>query len=255
MQALRGRVELRDLSFRYTPEGPAALRDISLDIPAGSSLGIIGKPGSGKTTLASLLFHLYPVERGRLFIDGRDINDIQPARLRSSIAYVPQDSFLFSDTVGANVAFSLPGSEGLEEEREVIEAAELAAVKKDIDGFSEGFRTRIGERGVMLSGGQKQRVAIARALMVRKERAILVLDDALSSVDAATEAEIMRNLRAVMRGMTTIIIAHRISTVKECDAILVLEGGRIAEAGTHRGLADKGGFYRKLWDLQRMKGV
>jgi ATP-binding cassette subfamily B multidrug efflux pump len=252
---LGGSIEFRRCSFSYAPGAPEALRDIALAVPAGTSLGILGKPGSGKTTLVSLLFHLYPVERGRLFIDGRDINDIAPERLRRSIAYVPQDSFLFSDTVAANIGFALAGGGGREDEREVALAAELAAVKKDIDGFSEGFRTRIGERGVMLSGGQKQRVAIARALAARHERAILVLDDALSSVDAATEAAIMRNLRAVMTGRTTIIIAHRISTVRECDAVIVLEGGTIAEAGTHRTLADAGGFYAKLWDLQRMKGV
>jgi ATP-binding cassette subfamily B protein len=250
VQALRGRIEFRDLSFRYTPEGPEVLKNISLDLPAGSSLGIIGKPGSGKTTLASLLFHLYPVERGQMFLDGSDINDLPLSRLRSSIAYVPQDSFLFSDTVAANIAFACDGAEDMVLAG-VEEAAKLAVVHREISAFTKGYATRIGERGVMLSGGQKQRVAIARALMARDRAGILVLDDALSSIDAATEAEILFNLRAVAAGMTSLVIAHRISTVRQCDTVIVLENGRIAEAGTHDRLARESNFYGRLWELQR----
>ena len=251
---LRGATEFRDLSFRYEKDGPDALRSISLMIPAGSSLGIIGRPGSGKTTLASLLFHLYPVERGRLFIDGHDINDLPLSRLRRSIAYVPQDSFLFSDTIAANIACQEETVQaGLRPD--VEEAAKLAAIHRDIQKFTNGYSTRIGERGVMLSGGQKQRVAIARALMAGNGAGMLVLDDALSAVDAATEAEIMSNIRPIIKNKTTIIIAHRISTVRQCDAIIVLENGRIAEQGTHDELVSRGGFYGTLWELQRLKGL
>jgi ATP-binding cassette, subfamily B, multidrug efflux pump len=256
VQALRGHIEFRGLSFSYGMSASPALRDITLTVPAGSSLGIIGKPGSGKTTLASLLFRLYPVERGRLFVDGCDINDMPASRLRRSIAYVPQDSFLFSDTIAANIAFSFTdGADAVAMRRAIEEAAALAVIRKDIEGFTEKFNTRIGERGVMLSGGQKQRVAIARALAASEERGIVVLDDALSSIDAATEAEIIKNLRAAMKGRTAITIAHRISTVRQCDTIIVLDSGQIAEQGTHAELAAAGGFYSTLWELQRMKGA
>jgi len=247
---LRGRIEFRDLTFRYGNNGHDALRNISLVIPAGTSLGIIGKPGSGKTTLVSLLFHLYPVARNSLFIDGRDINDLPLPQLRRSIAYVPQDAFLFSDTVAANIGFAC-GAEGVS--AAVEEAAKLAAIHRDIQKFTNGYDTMIGERGVMLSGGQKQRVAIARALMAGSGVSMLVLDDALSAVDAATEAEILSNIRTVIKSKTSIIIAHRISTVRQCDTIIVLDNGRIAEQGTHRELVKRGGFYGTLWELQRLK--
>jgi ATP-binding cassette subfamily B protein len=252
---LKGRIEFRDLTFRYAEGSPDVLANINLVVPAGSSLGIIGKPGSGKTTLASLLFHLYPVERSRLFIDGKDINDLPLAAVRSAIAYVPQDSFLFSDTIAANIAFAcrdaaVPG--GLRQQA-AEGAAKLAAIHRDIMKFTDGYNTRIGERGVMLSGGQKQRVAIARALMA-EGACICVLDDALSAVDVATEAEILANIGVVIANRTSIIIAHRISTVRRCDAVIVLENGRIAEQGTHDELVKRGGFYSTLWELQRMKG-
>jgi ATP-binding cassette subfamily B protein len=246
-----GRIEFRLLTFHYAEKKAAALRDITLDIPEGSSLGIIGKPGSGKTTLASLLFHLYPLEKGCVFVDGRDINELPLDTLRQTIAYVPQDSFLFSDTIAANIAF------GLDEaplRREAIEeAARLAAVHRDIANFTEGYETRIGERGVMLSGGQKQRLAIARALLAQAA-SILILDDALSAVDTATEAEILANIRPIIRRKTTLMIAHRISTIRQCDTIIVLDNGRITERGTHDELAAGGGFYATLFELQRMKG-
>jgi ATP-binding cassette, subfamily B, multidrug efflux pump len=251
-EPLRGNIEFRDLSFRYAPDSGAMLKNISLTIPAGSSVGIIGKPGAGKTTLVSLLFHLYPVETGRLFIDGRDINDIPLARLRRSISYVPQDSFLFSGSILENIAFAL--EKDYDASRLTIEAAAAAAgIHGDIMEFPHGYDTLIGERGIMLSGGQKQRVAIARALMVA-DAPILILDDALSAVDVVTESAILKNLHSVIALKTSFIIAHRISTVKQCDTIIVLDGGHISEAGTHDELVDKGGFYATLWKLQRLRG-
>jgi ATP-binding cassette subfamily B multidrug efflux pump len=248
---LAGSIEFRGCTFRYATGAPAALKEIGLSIPAGSSLGIIGRPGSGKTTLLSLLFHQYPIERGRLMIDGSDINDIPLEILRQSIAYVPQDSFLFSDTIAANIGFAAD-QEAVSQEA-VEHAAKLADVHRDIMEFPKGYATRIGERGVMLSGGQKQRLAIARALMADHAN-ILLLDDALSSVDAVTEAQILRNIRTIIRQKTSIIIAHRISTIRQCDSIIVLDCGAVIEQGTHDELAKRNGFYQKLYDLQRIKG-
>ncbi|MBN1131026.1 MAG: ABC transporter ATP-binding protein [Chitinispirillaceae bacterium] len=249
---IHGTLEFRNCTFRYGPELTAVLRDISLTVPAGSSLGIIGRPGSGKSTLLSLLFHQYPLDRGMLFIDGRDINDLPLETLRGSIAYVPQDSFLFSDTIASNIGFS---AEAAKATRPAIEqAAALADIQRDISTFPLGYETRIGERGVTLSGGQKQRVAIARALMAESAR-ILLLDDALSSVDAGTEEKILSNIRPVLRGITSILIAHRISTIKRCDHIVVIDEGTIIEQGDHERLVAANGFYRKLYDLQRIKGL
>jgi ATP-binding cassette, subfamily B, multidrug efflux pump len=248
---LAGDVEFKGCSFEYAKEGKKALNNVTLSLPKGSSLGIIGKPGSGKTTLLSLLFHQYPIDRGTLFIDGRDLSDIPLNLLRRSIAYVPQDSFLFSDTIAANIAFA---AEQESVPREAIErVAKLADVHRDIIDFPLGYETRIGERGVTLSGGQKQRLAIARALMADQAN-ILLLDDALSSVDAVTEAQILRNIRAIIKQKTSIIVAHRISTIRQCDMIIVLDGGAIIEQGAHEELVGRNGFYRKLYDLQRFKG-
>jgi ATP-binding cassette subfamily B protein len=244
---LAGAVTLRDCTFSYSRGGPEALRRVSLDIPAGSSVGIVGRPGSGKTTLASLLFHLYPVERGTIMVDGIDINDIPLGRLRGSISYVPQDSFLFSETILHNICFGIDHPD-----RDRCEAAaKLAAIHDDILGFPGGYDTRIGERGVTLSGGQKQRVALARALLT--DAPVLILDDALSAVDAATEHRILDALRPTLRARTAIIIAHRISTVQQCDTIIVLEDGRIVEQGTHDSLIRGSGLYQTLYRLQHLR--
>jgi ATP-binding cassette subfamily B multidrug efflux pump len=250
-EPLAGAIEFRNCSFSYEKGKKRALDGVTLSLSARSSLGIIGRPGSGKTTLLSLLFHQYTIDRGTVFIDARDVNDIPLGILRRSIAYVPQDSFLFSDTIAANIGFA---TEQETLPREAVErVAMLADVHRDIVKFPQEYETRIGERGVTLSGGQKQRLAIARALMV--ERAgILLLDDALSSVDAVTEAQILRNIRTIIRQRTAIIVAHRISTIRQCDIIVVLDGGAIVEQGSHDELVGRNGFYRKLYDLQRLKG-
>ena len=256
---LSGAIAIQNCTFRYSPSGTDVLSSIALNIPAGSSLGIVGKPGSGKTTLASLLFHLYPVERGRIMIDRIDINDISLKQLRGSISYVPQDSFLFSETILHNICFGIDHDDRARAEA----AAKLAAIHDDIMNFPDGYDTRIGERGVTLSGGQKQRVALARALLT--DAPILILDDALSAVDAATEKQVLDALRtklhtasgasigAAARAKTALIIAHRISTVRECDQIIVLENGRIAEQGTHGALIGNSGLYSTLYRLQHLQ--
>jgi ATP-binding cassette, subfamily B, multidrug efflux pump len=243
---IRGEITFRKLSFRYSEGGRDVLQDISLTIPAGGSLGVIGRPGAGKTTLISLLFHLFPIERGRLFIDGQDINDVPLATMRRSIGYVPQDSFLFSDTIENNIAFGLNHSPDAQSIRKV---SSVAALDKDVSLFPDGYSTVIGERGVTLSGGQKQRLSIARAIALAP--AILIFDDALSSIDAATEREILTALASETKGRTSIVIAHRISTVRACDSIIVLDSGRIAEQGKHEELVSRGGWYAKLNELQK----
>jgi ATP-binding cassette subfamily B protein len=247
--AVKGHIVICDLTFRYDGSDRDVLRSINLDIPAGSSLGIIGKPGAGKTTLVSLLFHLFPVKRGSVFIDDIDVNDMPLEALRKSIGYVPQDSFLFSDTIDNNIAFGVNDQSA--GEAAILRAARIAAVDKDISLFPAGYATVIGERGITLSGGQKQRLSIARAIVLQPS--ILILDDALSSVDAGTEREILTALKDELRGRTSLVIAHRISTVRWCDSIIVLDNGMITEHGAHDELVAGGSFYSRLHALQSLR--
>lgn len=240
---LQGEIEFRHVSFSYT-EGREILHDINIHVPAGSSLAIVGPTGSGKSSLVNLLPRMFDATQGQVLIDGVDVRKLPLALLRLKIGYVPQETFLFSVPLAENIGF---GVEELSAERiqEVMQNAQLA---KDVEDFPEGTLTMIGERGVTLSGGQKQRTSLARA--IAKEPAILVLDDAMSSVDTRTEAEILRQLQQVMQERTTIIISHRCSTVKNLDHIVVLDEGRIVEKGTHETLLHTGGLYAEMYRRQ-----
>jgi len=241
VSALRGEIEFRDLSFRYSgSERAAALENVNLRVPAGSVLGVVGPVGSGKTTLASLIPRLYEVEDGMVFLDGIDVNRLPLATLRSHIAMVPQDSFLFSMSLADNIAYGLEATEPAR----VAEAAQRAQLVKDVAELPHGFETVVGERGVMLSGGQRQRAALARALSLRP--GILILDDTLSSVDAETEAAIQSGLEEVFRERTVVVVASRVSTVRGADYIVVLDQGRIVEQGRHEELIGLGGLYTRL---------
>jgi ATP-binding cassette subfamily B protein len=245
---LRGEIELRDLTFRYPSfNRQPALRDLSLTVPAGTTLGIVGPVGSGKSTFASVIPRLFEVDDGCLFIDGVDVNQLELRTLRSNIAMVPQDSFLFSMSLAENIAYGLPEADP----KRVAEAVERAQLTKDLAELPHGLATVVGERGVMLSGGQRQRAALARALAL--DPSILILDDTLSSVDAATEQAIQRGLAEAFAGRTVICISHRISSVRDCDQIIVLEGGRISERGSHRELLLAGGFYARTARQQALE--
>ena len=242
---IRGEIEFQGLNFAYN--GVPVLHDINLRIPEGSSLAIVGPTGSGKTTLVSLIPRIYDAAPGTVRIDGQPVRDLPLESLRRQIGFVPQETFLFSETVRENIAF---GKEDATDE-EVYSAAEAANIAQDIEEFPERYRTLVGERGITLSGGQKQRTAIARAL-IRNPR-ILILDDALSSVDTHTEDKILNHLREVMQGRTTIFISHRVSTVRNADMIAVLHAGRIVELGTHDELLARNGYYSDLYNKQLLE--
>jgi ATP-binding cassette subfamily B protein len=262
---LRGEIEFRNLSFSYPVSTSASSRDdgdapagdghgrvpvlhnISLKVPAGSSLAIVGPTGSGKSTLVNLLPRIYDAPEGTVLIDGQSVRDYPLHVLRSNIGFVPQETFLFSETIRENIVFGAPDAapDG------VYRAAEAAHIRSEFDEFPAGFETMVGERGLTLSGGQKQRTAIARAIV--RDPAILILDDALASVDTYTEEKILDHLREIMLGRTTIFISHRISTIRHADQIAVLVKGRIAELGTHEELLNRRSFYASLYQKQQLE--
>jgi ATP-binding cassette, subfamily B, multidrug efflux pump len=243
--AVRGEIEFCHLNFSYN--NVPVLKDINLKISAGSSLAIVGPTGSGKTTLVSLLPRIYDTVPGSVLLDGRPIVEYPLETLRQNIGYVPQETFLFSDSIRENIAFGVENAS----DDEVRAAAEAANIATDIEGFTDGYETLVGERGITLSGGQKQRTAIARAI-IRNPR-ILVLDDALSSVDTYTEEKILEHLRQVMHGRTTIFISHRVSTIRNADRIAVLHEGRVVELGTHDELLSRNGYYTDLYNKQLLE--
>ena len=244
---VEGEVEFKNVTFRHAGAERSTLEGINLRIPKGTTVAIVGYTGAGKTTLVNLIPRLYDVTEGTLLIDGVDVRTIPLKTLRSNIGYVPQETFLFSDSIAENISYGT--DDGTEEH--VRDAAEVSQMTRDISDFPKGFQTMVGERGITLSGGQKQRTSIARAVM--RQPKILILDDALSSVDTYTEEEILHRLRAVMRGRTSLIISHRISTVKDADQIIVLHDRRIVEQGTHDELVARGGIYAELYRKQLLE--
>jgi ATP-binding cassette subfamily B protein len=241
----QGEIEFRGLNFEY--EGKPVLHSLNLRIPAGSSMAIVGPTGSGKSTLVSLIPRIYDAAPGMVLLDGRPIREFSLASLRSSIGFVPQETFLFSDRIRENIALGVESAT----DQEIYDAADAANIATDIEGFPDRYQTMVGERGITLSGGQKQRAAIARAL-IRNPR-ILILDDALSSVDTHTEDKILNHLREVMQGRTTIFISHRVSTVRNADSIAVLHDGKIVEIGTHDELLALNGYYSDLYNKQLLE--
>ena len=244
---IAGAIRFSKLDFRYREAGPEALSGLDLELPAGTTVGVVGRTGAGKSTLLALLPRLVDPPPGTLFLDGHDVREIPLARLRAAIACVPQEAFLFSASIAANVGFGRPDAT----RAEVETAVELAGLDVDLAGFPQGLETRVGERGVTLSGGQRQRVALARALL--RQPRILLLDDCLSALDATTEARVLGNLRRVLPGRTVFLVAHRISTVAAADLILVLDNGRIVDRGSHSELLARGGLYAELERLQRLE--
>ena len=247
LEQVKGEIEFKNLSFRYPDGEYDVLKDVSFRIEAGENVGLVGKTGCGKTTLVDLILRTYNVPDGTLFVDGHDVNTVTIHSLRSGCAYVPQDNYLFSDTITNNIAFAVDDYE----HGQIEEAARLANVDDSIQEFTKRYETMLGERGVTVSGGQKQRISIARALL--KDAPILILDDSVSAVDTDTERNILANLRQTRRGKTTILIAHRISTIQQMDKLLYLEDGQITAVGTHDTLYASCPGYRKMVDLQKLE--
>ena len=247
VQSLEGEIEFRDISFTHKGGTAPSLKNLSLHIRKGMTVAVVGFTGTGKSTLVNLIPRLYDVTEGSLLIDGNDIRTIPLSVLRSNIGYVPQETFLFSDTIAENIRYGVDGGTN----DDVYAAASISQIARDVSEFPKRFETMIGERGITLSGGQKQRTSIARAIMRRP--AILILDDALSAVDTYTEEEILKQLRVFMKDRTSIIISHRISTVKDADLIVVLDKGSIVERGTHGELVQKGGIYADLHEKQLLE--
>jgi ATP-binding cassette subfamily B protein len=245
--AARGAIEVRDLTFAFPGTTEPALRGVSFTVPAGSTVALVGRTGSGKSALLSLLPRLFDPPAGSVFLDGHDVRTLDLGWLRAQVAAVPQDPFLFSATLAANIAYGVPD----ERPEDIARAAAIAHLGGDVSHFPEGFATRVGERGITLSGGQRQRTAIARALL--RDAPVLLLDDCLSSVDTQTEEAILGGLRAEMRRRTTLLVSHRVSTVREADLILVLERGEVVERGTHDELLALGGHYAALHRAQRLE--
>lgn len=244
--SIEGSIEVRDLTFAYDGAGGPVLRNLSFKVERGGVLGIVGAVGSGKTTLAHLFLRLYEPPPGTVFVDGVDVRDIALSDLRSAISYVPQTGFLFSCSIETNIGFS--ADDGTPDPVRVARSAKLAGIAEEIERFPDGYSTEIGERGVRLSGGQKQRLAIAR--MAHKEARIRILDDSLSAVDTRTERAILENFSREGRKPTSVVVSHRLSAVRDADEILVLDGGRVAERGTHEQLLSRNGVYARLWALQ-----
>ena len=247
LPTVAGGVTFRDVEFAYNANR-AILKGVSFTVPAGSKLAIVGPTGAGKSTISRLLFRFYDVSAGSVSIDGVDVRDMTQSSLRAAIGVVPQDTVLFNDTIGYNIAYGRPGASAEDVER----AARLAQVHDFIESLPEGYETRVGERGLKLSGGEKQRVAIARTIL--KDPPILILDEATSALDSRTEREIDAALRLVSANRTTLVIAHRLSTVVDADEIIVLQDGRVAERGTHAGLLAEDGLYARMWALQASDG-
>jgi ATP-binding cassette subfamily B protein len=244
---VRGDVEFRGVSFTYEEGLEPALVDVNVEIPAGGTLGVLGRTGSGKSTFVNLLLRIHEPTAGQVLIDGNDVCGLTLASLRGAIGYVPQDTFLFSDTVRENIRFGDPDAS----EERVNAAASVAGILDEIESFPKGMDTMVGERGVTLSGGQKQRVAIARALLI--DPAVVVLDDALSSVDTATEERIQKELTGALAGRTSVTVSHRISSIKQADEIIVLDEGQITERGTHDQLVAMGGLYESIHRRQLLE--
>jgi ATP-binding cassette subfamily B protein len=247
MEPIKGNIEFKNVSFTYSDSGIQALKNISFSIEQGKSLAIIGKTGSGKSTIANLITRLYDCSEGTILIDNKAIQSHNIEQLRSSIGYVPQEVFLFSDSIANNISFGI----GSKNQSKIEKAAKDAAILSNIEGFPEKFETIVGERGITLSGGQKQRISIARAII--KEPQLLIFDDCLSAVDTETEEEILNNLKSIMKDKTAIIISHRVSSVKNADSIIVIENGSVIEQGKHQELLEKQGSYFNLYKMQLLE--